>query len=185
MNDTDVNESRRDWRLPAAWTVLIAFDLCLVALAVAQDDPVVDPLPPVDTQIVQIDGPADVAIDAMRFEAIDVFVDPGDQPLAAYQFELASRTPGVEIVGIEGGEHEAFSDAPYFDPRAMQQNRVIIAAFKTGANAKLPAGRSRVARIHVQLQGPGVKEYETRLSVSATVGGRRIPAQATVARSDA
>lgn len=182
MNDFE-SPQRQSWRLPTAWTALIIFDLCLVALAVGQDESSSETSQPVDSTVVQIDGPAEVAADELRFEAIDVFVDPGDEPLAAYQFELASRTPGVEIVGIEGGEHEAFAEAPYFDTRAMKNNRVIIAAFNTGDN--LPAGRSRVARIHVQLQGPGVKEYETRLSVSATVNGRRIPAQATVARNEA
>ena len=133
--------------------------------------------------VVQLEGPGEAKADAVRFEAIDVFVDSGNQPLAAYQVELASKTPGVEIVGIEGGEHAAFADPPYYDPRAMNNNRVIIAAFTTGDN--LPAGRCRVARIHVQLQGPGVKEYETKLSVSATTDGKRVPAELSIAKAKA
>lgn len=176
--------SRQSWRLPVAWLVLITFDLCLVALVCAQDPPKTaedntsEPL-----VVVQIDGPVDADVNDVRFEAIDVFVDAGDQALAAYQFELKSRTPGVEIVGIEGGEHAAFKEPPYYDSNAMRHNRVIIAAFNTGN--QLPEGRSRVARIHVQLQGPGVKEYETKLSVSATVNGKRVPASASVAKADA
>jgi hypothetical protein len=133
--------------------------------------------------VVQLEGPNEVKADDVRFEAIDVFVDSGNQPLAAYQFELASKTPGVEIVGIEGGEHAAFADPPYYDLKAMNNNRVIIAAFTTGEN--LPAGRSRVARIHVQLKGPGVKEYETKLSVSATTDGKRVPAELSIAKAKA
>lgn len=186
MNAATENEdcSRQSWRLPIAWLVLITFDLCLVALVCAQETP--PPAPektPELPVVVQIDGPAGAGPDDVRFEAIDVFVDAGDQVLAAYQFELKSRTPGVEIVGIEGGDHVAFKEPPYYDSGAMQNNRVIIAAFNTGQN--LPEGRSRVARIHVQLQGPGVKEYETKLTVSATSNGKRIPASAFVSKSDA
>ena len=133
--------------------------------------------------VVQLEGPNEVKADAVRFEAIDVFVDSGNQPLAAYQFELASKTPGVEIVGIEGGEHAAFAEPPYYDEKAMNNNRVIIAAFTTDEN--LPAGRCRVARIHVQLKGPGVKEYETKLSVSATTDGKRVPAELSIAKAKA
>ncbi|HIE96275.1 MAG TPA: hypothetical protein EYG03_25000 [Planctomycetes bacterium] len=133
--------------------------------------------------VVQLEGPNEVKADAVRFEAIDVFVDSGNQPLAAYQVELASKTPGVEIVGIEGGEHAAFAEPPYYDSKAMNNNRVIIAAFTTGEN--LPAGRCRVARIHVQLKGPGVKEYETKLSVSATTDGKPVPAELSIAKAKA
>ena len=131
--------------------------------------------------VTQIEGPNNVANDAVRFEAIDIFVDSGTTPLAAYQFELASETPGVEIVGIEGGEHAAFAEPPFYDPKAMNNNRVILAAFNTGKD--LPSGRSRVARIHVQLEGPGLKEYRTKLSVSATTDGEEIPATVLIARA--
>jgi hypothetical protein len=208
------NSCERRWRLrlPLAWVVLIIFDLCLVALVCAQDE--IDRPQPADVviendgtaaqttaqdrdvqratatsdkvagvSVVQLEGPNDVKADDVRFEAIDVFVDSGNQPLAAYQVELASNTPGVEIVGIEGGEPAAFANPPYYDPRAMKNNRVIIAAFTTGEN--LPAGRCRVARIHVQLQGPGVKEYKTKLSVSATTDGKRVPAELSIEKARA
>jgi hypothetical protein len=205
------NNYERRWRLPLAWVVLIVFDLCLVAMVCAQDevDRATDksktvqvviekqtPAAAADDQratalpekgagvsVVQLEGPNDVKADAVRFEAIDVFVDSGNQPLAAYQIELASKTPGVEIVGIEGGEPAVFAEPPYYDPRAMSNNRVIIAAFTTGEN--LPAGRCRVARIHVQLQGPGVKEYETKLSVSATTDGKRVLAELSIEKAEA
>ncbi|MEZ6127392.1 MAG: hypothetical protein R3C59_01755 [Planctomycetaceae bacterium] len=154
--------------------LLMLLNFCLVVFVCAQDN---KPAAIADDNIVmtQVDGPADVAADAVRFEALDVFVDSGQQALAAYQFELFSTTDGVEIVGIEGGEHAAFQAAPYYDPQAMQTNRVILAAFST--DKELPTGRTRVARIHVQLQGPGRKEYQTVLKVSATVDGTEIPAK--------
>ena len=186
MNSTIDNQTcSRPWYrsgVPIAWLALIIFDLCLVALAYAQDrDIQPEPEQPRPaSQIVQLEGDNDVAENATRFEAIDVYVDSGNLPLAAYQFELQSKTPGVEIVGIEGGEHSAFAEPPFYDPRAMNNNRVVVGAFSTKED--LPSGKNRVARIHVQLTGPGMKEYRALLRTSATIDGERIPAKATIAR---
>jgi len=156
-------------------------NVSIVAFVCAQDT---KPVAIADDNIVmtQVDGPDDVAADAVRFEALDVFVDSHEESLAAYQFELFSTTDGVEIVGIEGGDHAAFQAAPYYDPKAMQTNRVILAAFST--DEELPTGRTRVARIHVQLQGPGQKEYQTVLKVSATVNGKEIPAKISLREAE-
>ena len=169
--------------IPVAWLVLILFDVCLVAMAYAQTDRT-SPSDQTDrVAVTQIEGPDNVADEDVRFEAIDVFMDSGNVPLAAYQFELKSDTPGVEIVGIEGGEHAAFHEPPYYDVRAMQSNRVILAAFSTAD--ELPSGRSRVARIQVQLTGPGMKAYRTLLKVSASKDGEKIPAEISIARARA
>ena len=180
----DRNETKKRpvrWRLVFAWMALATFDLSILAMVCGQDSQEESAV--AKTVVVEIDGPGDVKADEDHFAAVDVFVDSGPEALAAYQLEVMSRTPGVVIVGIEGGEHTAFSDPPYFDRKAMQLNRVVIAAFNTGE--LLPAGRSRVARIHLMLRGPGVTQYETKLSVSATRDGKRIPASATVAKADA
>jgi len=178
---TDPDSRRRVVpRMPLSWIILIAFDLCIVALVCAQESPDGERPQKNETQVIELAGPVGITEKDSQFEAIDVYVDSGADPLAAYQLELASETPGVKIVGIEGGEHTAFSDAPYYDSRAMRNNRVIIAAFSTGKD--LPSGRSRVARIHVEIQGAGARSYRTRLSVSATVEGRRIPARVSLAR---
>ena len=52
----------------------------------------------------------------VRFEAVDVYVDSGDEPLAAYQFELVDPTGASLIVGVEGGEHAAFAAPPTTTP---------------------------------------------------------------------
>lgn len=114
----------------------------------------------------------------VRFEAVDVFVDSAEQPLAAYQFEFAAETGEVKIVGIEGGEHAAFTDPPYYDPAALAHNRVIIAAFNTGAD--LPTGNTRVARIHVQVTGAEAPQYAIKLHVAASGDGKEIQATASV-----
>jgi len=116
---------------------------------------------------------------AVRFEAVDVYVDSGKSPLAAYQFELAAEVGDMKIVGIEGGEHAAFKEPPYYDPAALMKHRVIIAAFNTGAD--LPSGKTRVARVHVQVTGDAEPEYVVKLHVAASADGKEIKATATLA----
>ena len=96
--------------------------------------------------------------------------------------ELTSRSKGIEIVGIEGGEHPAFAEPAYYDPRAMSNNRVILGAFNTGNN--LPNGRSRVARVHVRVKGPGNRLWHTELTTSANADGKRIPAGISIAKAE-
>lgn len=176
------NLSQRSiFRLPKIWTAFIVFDAFVVAMACTQENPESDSVPP--TVVTQIEAPANAESDDIRFEAIDVFVDSGNLPLAAYQLEVDSASTGVEIVGIEGGEHAAFKEPPYYDPAAMKSNRVILAAYSVGKD--LPAGRSRVARIHVQLEGAGAKEYRTKLSVSANADGEVIPAKIEIKKAKA
>src|SRR5258708_5660502 len=67
------------------------------------------------------------------FAYVDVFIDPHGTPLAAYQFELRATAGDVKLVGIEGGEHAAFAKPPYYDPKALLNDRIVIAAFNTDA----------------------------------------------------
>ncbi len=115
----------------------------------------------------------------VRFKAVDIFVDSGGKTLAAYQLEFKARNSGVRIVGVEGGEHPAFRDAPYYDLKAIQHERVIIAAFSTEAADKLPKGRTRVATIHVQSVAGDNAGYELKLTVSADESGKKFEAKAT------
>ena len=173
----------RPFQIPLCWVLLIAFDLCLMAFAMAQEPQQGSANVPVQTDEVTIPGPADASKDSIRFEAIDVFLDSGDLPLAAWQLELRSLTQDVEIVGIEGGEHPAFKEPPFYDPRAMNNNRVILGAFNTGSDNQLPSGRSRVARVHVQITGPGERLWHTELTTSASSDGRNIPAELSIAKA--
>lgn len=118
-----------------------------------------------------------------RFEPIDVFIEAGEQPLAAYQFEFAAETGDITIVGVEGGEHAAFREAPYYDPKALhQEGRILIATFNTGDD--LPAGKTRVARVHVMVTGETEPEYVVRLHVSAAPDGTPIPAVVSCEKFD-
>lgn len=126
-------------------------------------------------------GPDEPEPHAIRFTHCDVVVDSNDKPLAAYQVELTCSSPNVTLVGVEGGEHAAFKEPPYYDPAALHSPRgarIILGAFSTGAD--LPAGKTRVARIHVQVGGEGAPDFTTKLTVAAAGDGSQVPATVTL-----
>ena len=110
-----------------------------------------------------------------RFQAIDVWVDGGEQPLAAYQVELGYDRASASLVGIEGGD-KPFSEPPHYDPRGLTRGRVMLAAFTLEKN--LVRGRVRVARIHFEERGDA--RLEVRLVVAGTAGGENLSATATL-----
>jgi hypothetical protein len=118
-------------------------------------------------------------VPAAHFEAIDVFVDPAGKPLGAYQIEFRATVGDVKLVGVEGGAHDAYRRAPYYDARALQQSRIIIAAYST--DAALPLNKTRVARLHVQVEGNVRPQYEIKLTVAGDRDAKSIPAEATYA----
>jgi hypothetical protein len=109
---------------------------------------------------------------SVRFTTVDVQIDPKSKPLAAYQVEFIADASRVKLVGIEGGDHAPFKAAPYYDPAALSRNRVIVAAFNTGAN--LPASVFRAARLHLQITGSQKPKYEAKLMVAAAADGSSI-----------
>jgi len=115
----------------------------------------------------------------IRFQAVDIFIDSKETPLAAYQLEFLVKTGDTKVVGVEGGEHPAFKDAPFYDPKAIQHERVIIAAFSTSSGDKLPKGKTRVATIHLQITGERNPDCAVQLETAATLEGRRIPVETT------
>jgi hypothetical protein len=117
---------------------------------------------------------------AVRFCAVDVYVDSGSTPLAAYQLEFSVAGGAAKIVGIEGGELPAFAEPPYYDPKAMQNDKVIIAAFSLAPASQLPKGKTRVATIHLRTASAVKLQYEFKLQVAANSDGNRIPAEITV-----
>ena len=110
-----------------------------------------------------------------RFVAMDLIIDPKGEPLAAYQVEITAP-PGVKIVGVEGGQHPEFRKAPYYDPKAIQSDRLIIAAFSTGNASKLPSSATRVLTVHLECTRD--PKLETILKIAADPRGQKIPAQA-------
>ena len=115
--------------------------------------------------------------ETVRFQAVDIFIDSKEIPLAAYQLEFLVKTGDAKVVGVEGGEHPLFKDAPFYDPKAIQHERVIIAAFNTTSGDKLPTGKTRVATIHLQITGERKPDYAVKLDTAATLEGRKIVAE--------
>ena len=109
-----------------------------------------------------------------RFSPLHIDIDSGRRSLAAYQFELKAAAGQIKIVGVEGGRHKAFKEAPYYDPAALAKDRIIIAAFNTGRD--LPKERTRIATVHLQIIGEIEPEYELKLIVAADEEGKEIPA---------
>ena len=116
---------------------------------------------------------------SIRFRTVDVFVDSQDKPLAAYQLEFTATGGDAKIVGIEGGERAAFKEAPFYDPKAMHHERVIIGAFSTVSADKLPTGKTRVATIHLQTTGEQTVQCEAKIKTAATTNGKKIAVTAT------
>ena len=121
----------------------------------------------------------------VRFAPVHIYLDsgrPGGPGLAAYQFELKATTGRIKIVGVEGGEHAAFKEAPYYDPAALAKDRIIIAALNTGRD--LPRGRTRIATVHLQILGAAEPEYELDLTVAADADGRELRADLDIERGE-
>jgi len=118
----------------------------------------------------------------VRFAPLHIYLDSGNRPLAAYQFELKATAGQIKIVGVESGQHKAFKEAPYYDPAALANDRIIIAAFNTGR--ELPKGRTRIATIHLQITGDIEPEYGLNLTVAADADGKEIPANIDLKRGD-
>jgi hypothetical protein len=156
-----------------ARTLVILVLLCVVSLGAGLHEP-------------QPEAPAlhGVQNADLRFEAVDVWIDSGDIPLAAYQVEIRAAGGRASIVGIEGGDHAALADPPHYDPRALHEGqineRIVIAAFST--DDALPRGRTRVARLHLAVQGE--TKYQITLQAAGNRDGLRIEASADLSPTD-
>jgi hypothetical protein len=115
----------------------------------------------------------------VRYCAVDIVIDSRGNPLAAYQCEFFVKTGSAKVVGVEGSKHPAFKDAPFYDPAAIQHERVILAAFTTTSADKLPVGKTRVATVHLQITGERNPGYAVKLETAATLEGRKIAVETT------
>jgi hypothetical protein len=114
------------------------------------------------------------ATNSVRFTTVDLRIDPRGEKLAAYQIEFTGDAQRIKLVGIEGGDHAAFKEPPYYDPAALSKNRVIVAAFNTGAD--LPSKSFRAARLHVQISGSERPQWGAKLKVASSADGKLIDA---------
>jgi len=114
-----------------------------------------------------------------RFCAVDIFIDSGSTPLAAYQFRFAVTNDTARIVGIEGGQHAAFRQPPFYDPKAIQNDVAIVAAFSTAPSAELPTGKTRVATIHLRISETSRPQFDLKLQTVADAQGNKIASVAS------
>ena len=87
-----------------------------------------------------------------RVEALDIHVDSGAAPLAAWQIELTERNGRMTVVGVENGADAAFAEPPYYDRAAVH------AAYETVFEPYMPSGIAQGVfvriRYNFELVGP-------------------------------
>jgi hypothetical protein len=108
------------------------------------------------------------------FSTIEIYLDGGDQPLAAYQLTLQYAQADTRLVGIEGGSTPAFADAPHYDPRALRGGTIKLAAMQL--EGPWPTHRVHVATLHVEHSAT----VTPRLAASQVVAATRNGGAATV-----
>ena len=114
----------------------------------------------------------------VRFAALDVHLEAA-QPVAAWQFELSEAGGRMRVVGVENGDSPAFAKAPYYDWKAVNDgraDRIIVADFTVRPPVELPAGKVRIATVHVRITGDSDPEYVLRLVTAGNATGKPIPA---------
>jgi len=114
----------------------------------------------------------------VRFAALDVHLESAE-PVAAWQFELSEAAGRMRVVGVENGDSPAFAKAPYYDRKAVsggRADRIIVADFSLRPVAELPAGKVRIATVHVRLTGGSEPDYVLRLVTAGDAQGKPVPA---------
>jgi len=117
-------------------------------------------------------------IEGASFRVIDIFLDPKGKSLGAYQLHWKITTPNARIVGIEGGDHPAFRNPPQYDPRVIQGERVVVAAFNAAAEKSLPKTKIRIGSIHIEATPAATCRFEIENLEAADAQGSRISVNA-------
>lgn len=120
----------------------------------------------------QLVGGQDEGTSAVRFTTLEVVLDSGATPLAAWQVELVDPSGRARIVGIEGGEHAAFREPARYDPKALAGDRIILAAFSL--DDEVPVGATRVATLHLEVRGTDPVSFTSEVRAAADREGREI-----------
>ncbi len=143
----------------------------LISLGAAQVTAVrQDPADTKESTVEEPQGP-------LRFVTYELFVNPMDSPLAAWQVRFEDPTGAAKLVGVEGGDDASFRDAPFYDPKALQGGAVVLAAFDPeGAG---PSTETLVARVHLVITGDQDPEFILTAEVVASPDG---PIQGATAR---
>jgi len=114
-------------------------------------------------------------------------VDPDS--LAAWQIRV--RLAGAKAVGLEGGSSPRFREPPHYDPAALVDGALVLAAFSTEPMARHPVddreSTVHVATLHLQLEAStdAIVGPTAELLVEAAAGrdGTPLNIRATLLRS--
>ncbi len=187
-----LRRSRQTW---IAWLVLQVSMICggawwaaygatdeLTRISICEsplfDDPTSPPVEPVarftDPEIHE-DGGLGVppvlggaeGVGKLGFMHLELLVDTGTTPLAAYQVRIKPKRAAIRFVGVEGGDHDAFRTPPYYDTRALRQGDLILAAFSTNPAPLLPTGLRRLAVLHIHVADGQPPEFDLELITAA------------------
>lgn len=122
------------------------------------------------------DGVEQRADAGVRFGWVDIVLE-AEGDLGAWQVELVDRAGASTLVGVEGGEHAAYREPAFYDPKALVEGeRIVLAAFST--LAELPRGKTRVARVHARMDG--VAEWSLRVVAAADRNGEVIEVRSSL-----
>lgn len=126
-------------------------------------------------------GQADAARPRI-FGTIVVTLDPAGRELAGWQLRADFGKSDARIVGVEGGEHPAWAEAPHYDPRALNGGEIVLAAL--AADTELPTGPTVVAVIHVEHDRSGLPPLEISEVVAVGSDGSEITVTVTQENGD-
>ena len=114
------------------------------------------------------------------FYPVDIYIDTGESPLAAWQLEVIYDDADISIVGVEGGDRP-FTEPPYYDHPGLTEGRIILAAFSTERD--VPSGRLWVARLHLMEEADGDGRIDYRLILTAGPDGEPYEAEIKAERA--
>ena len=110
---------------------------------------------------------------------VDIYLDTGSHPLAAYTIELRYDPQVVAVLDVSHPGRGGFPGTPMVEPASFARGVTRIVGLHTGAS--LPRGRVRVARVHFR---PASASGSSSLSVSILgiygPGGKPINGQAVL-----
>ncbi|MEE9391471.1 MAG: hypothetical protein V3W41_03100 [Planctomycetota bacterium] len=110
-----------------------------------------------------------------EFRSYGLYLDTHDAGLGAWQVEVVDLAAKSRLVGIEGGEHRAFAQPAFYDPKALQGARIVLAAF--APDDELPRGKTRVATLHLRVDADAPPEFKLRLIAAVDALGNDIDAE--------
>ena len=91
--------------------------------------------------------------------------------------------PFIRFVPVDNRIALRSVELPSF-PHSDPADRIIVADYSLAGDTELPSGRTRVATVHVRLDGFQTPDFELQLIAAGNAEGQRIPAEAVLELQD-